>query len=704
VGVSATAKVASSAVGPRALSASEELLRRADWERLSDDERAALLRSFRPFPVPSGADATGDPAAIPDSDVQDWVANLVAAGFQAEPAQLIHAWLEHPASDVHLYVGGDAGQGRNSLVASFARQAMARRPAPPDYCYIPEPSSLGEAYLLALPAGTGEAFAKAIDQTLRTLTSAWAGDGDDNGSGASSPAPRPPLGQMVAQAFAPLEQSAPPSARPYLQRLRAAFDALATASSDLPVSYDDMPTWLVRSGASVAVGSGARSSAPVVAGTLIRDKLDDLLIHANGGVLILPATDLLVVDGAWLDCSAALTSRSMQIKSSWPPLPLTVRVALVGDSAAYNALANAPGDFGRLFRYEARCNPTADWTPASEAAYATLAAGVARRHGLPDFDPSGVARLVEEGARRVDSLNRSHLSTDLLLLHDLALEAGQAAQTRGGATTAGADVEAALQRRRILQGATAQRVRESILTGQEITPTAGAAIGQINGLGVFEFHPPEGNFAVPTRISATVSPGRDERLLDIERVAEQADADHVRGAMTVEGYLAYRYGQGRPIHLVSRIRFEQEHGTMGGDSASGAILFALLSALAQAPIRYCYAVTGAVGQYGEMQPIGDLNTKIEGFWVLCRQRRAQGERSEGGYGVVFPAVNARDLMLRAEVAESIAREGWFHLWPVSTVDEALPLLTGLPAAEIHARVEQRLQRFQDRAAQDRAAR
>jgi hypothetical protein len=709
--------MAKAAGRPQALSAAEDLLRRANWEGLSDLQRSALLESFRPFPAPAVADATSDPSAIrqaspqaiAERDVQDWVAALVAPSFQAEPAAIIRAWLDDAAPDVHLYLGGSPGQGRRSLVASLARQAMVKQPAPLDFCYIPEPSALDHAYLLALPNGTGDAFAKTIDQTLRTITGGWAGDDNDsdshNGQGASAPVPRPPLGQLVAHAFAPLEQSAPTSARPYVQRLRAAFDALASAQADLPVSYNDLPTWLVRASSSAAAGSAStQTGGPVVTGTLIRDKLDDLLIRANGGVLILPATDVLVVDGSWPSLAVALTSRTLQFKAEWPPLPLSVRVVLVGDSAAYNALATAPGDFGRIFRAEAWCNATADWTTAGEATYAALADGVVRRHGLPAVDPSGVARLVEEGARRVDGLNRTHLSTDLLLLHDLVREAGGVAGTRGATGTTGVDVEAALQRRRTLQGVNARRVREAILSGQEITPTAGSAIGQINGLGIFEFHPPEGNFAVPTRISATVSPSRDERLLDIEHEAEQADADHVRGELTVEGYLAHRYGQGRPINLVARIRFEQEHGTTGGDSASGAILFALLSALAQVPIRYSYAVTGAVGQYGELQPIGGVNTKIEGFWELCRQRRAQGEQPEGGYGVLIPAVNARDLMLRAEVATSIAREGWFHVWPVGTVDEAMAMLTGIPAAELHARVEQQLRRFHESGAPDRAGR
>ncbi|HET9109397.1 MAG TPA: AAA family ATPase [Ktedonobacterales bacterium] len=691
---------------PRSLSTVDELRRHADWERLTDAERSALRSDFAPLPASA---ATGEALAAMDvnTTIQQWVASLVAPNFQAEAAQVIHSWLSDASPDAHLYIGGAAGQGRHSLAATLARQALAQQPPLPDYCYVPEPGAMDRALLLAIDNGTGVAFTKAIDTALRQLTSGWSGDSDNDSDDANASASAPAAAlaaasltraQLIAHVFAPLQASTFASARAYVDRLRAAFDALVSDPADLPVTYNDMPTWLVSAASGGVANTSKATSAPVVLGTLVRDKLDDLLIRANGGVLILSASDLLAVDGAWLSLSVALNSRTLQMKPSWPPLPLTARVVLIGDNDAYNALANAAGDFTRIFRYETWCNTSATWNQRGEASYAAIADGAAQAYSLPAFDPSAVARLVEEGARRVGGLNRSYLITDLLLLRDLAMEAGRAARARGGATTTGADVVTALTHRRRLQGATAKRVREAILSGQANTPTAGSAIGQINGLGIYEFHPSEGDFAVPTRISATVSPGRDERLLDIEREAEQADADHVRGEMTIEGYLAHRYGQERAIRLVARVRFEQEHGTTGGDSASGALLYALLSALARVPLRYSYAVTGAVGQYGELQPIGGVNTKIEGFWELCRMRRAQGEQAENGYGVIIPAVNARDLMLREDVAEAIEKEGWFHIWPVSTVDEAMSILTGMPIAEIHSRVEQRLQQFHDNGA------
>jgi hypothetical protein len=694
-----------------ALSAIEDLRRSAAWSALTDADRTSLLGVFTPFPADAMASG-GAPAnaAASASALQAWIASLVTPALQVESAQVIRGWLEDATPSAHLFIGGPHGQGRTSLVATLARQAMAKRPAAVDYVYVPDPTALDQAYLLSLPLGEGKDFAGAIDHALRLLTSAWnadSGDGEsddnqqpsanannannanngNNGNGANGNGQRPPSkDEIVAAAFSDLDNSKFDSLRDYLKKLRTAFEALAAANMDLGVSYDDLATWLVK-------GTRGENGAPIIIGSLTRDKLDDLLLRANGGVLILPAMDILGVDGAWPALSMALSSGTLSVKSAWPPLPLNTHVALVGDGPTYNALAGSSGGFTSIFRYETWINNTVSWTPRAEATYAALADGVARFNKLPSFDPSGVAKLVEEGARRGDGMNRSYLTADLVTLRDIAVEAGRQALGRSASATSGQDVLTAMQRRRRLQGASAQRVREAILSGQANTPTSGAAIGQINGLGVYEFHPPEGNFAVPTRISATVSAGKDERLLDIEREAEQADADHVRGEMTIEGYLANRYGQSRPLHLVARIRFEQEHGTTGGDSASGAILFALLSALSQVPIQFSRAVTGAVGQYGELQPIGGVNTKIEGFWTLCRARRAQGEQSPNGYGVIIPAVNARDLMLNDEIAEAIINDGWFHIWPVATVDEALALLTNHSVVDIHARVEKRLQQF-----------
>ena len=699
-------KTPGTATGARAFGAIEDLLRRAEWEGLSEAERTGLLSGLhlpttltaRYGMAPTVAAKTPLGAPPANAPLQDWIAQVIAPRLQPEAAAIISGWLANPAADGHLYVGGRPGQGRTSLVAALARQALAQQPAPPEYCFVPNPDDLTRPQVLALPRGASASFGKALSQALGAIAQGW---DDARGAKAEENAP-PPLAALVAAQLDPLAASAPATTRDYLTRLRAAWDALAHAGDGLPFGGDDLPVGHIEPAPDIPAGAPADKGAPVVVVPLANTEMSDDLLRANGGVLILNAAEIGQAD--WNTLAIALKARALTLKAGLPAVPLAVRVVFIGAGDTYDALNNNSEDFARLIRHEVWCGGVADWTREAEASYAALLGGVAQYYALPAFDASGVARLVEEGARRGGGLNRSFVTTDLLLLRDLAAAAGREAQAQNAPATTGIHVETALQRRRVLQSVNSRRVLQSILSGQEITPTNGAAIGQINGLGVYEFHPSEGNFSTPMRISATVTPGREEQLIDVEHEAAQADADHVRGALTMEGFLARRYGLTRPISAVVRIRFEQEHGATGGDSASAAVLFALLSALAQVPIRNSLAVTGAVGQYGEIQPIGLVNTKIEGFWTLCRTRHAQGEQPPGGYGVLFPAVNARDLMLRAEVAQSIASDGWFHVYPISTVDEGLYYLTGVPAETIHSRVEQQLARFHALATSGRGGR
>jgi predicted ATP-dependent protease len=415
-------------------------------------------------------------------------------------------------------------------------------------------------------------------------------------------------------------------------------------------------------------------------------------LQGNGGVLVV--SDSIDFKGL----VQALLQREMSVQDGWPALPLSVRVILLGDSGDYDNIPDA------IFRYEAWAQDLVTWDRNTEATYAALSAGVAAYYGLPAPSPGAVARLIQEGSRRSDSINRTRLITNMLLLHDLTVEAAKLTRTRNGTTIPPEAVDAVLEQRRALQRFNVDFVHEAILTGENITPTVGTAVGQINGLAILEVHPWEAIFAIPTRISTTVAPGEGEHVLDVEREAGKTDDSHVRGLLAMEGYFIGQYGQEFSLSLAARIRFEQEQNSMGGDSASAAELFALLSALSNIPIRRSIAVTGAVGQYGEIQPIGGINFKIQGFWDLCRIRRQRGEQPEGGYGVIMPASNARDLMLRPVVAASIANEGWFQVWLANTVDEALPLLMGVPAATVHERAEQRLRHYAQLQAQGKRGR
>jgi predicted ATP-dependent protease len=695
-----------------------ELCRPATWDRLTEERRTTLL-------APYGAalealSAQPEIAAGSDALTQAWVADFTAVWLQRTAVEVIQGWLADAAPDAHLVVTGEQGHGRLSVVATLARRAMATQPAPPDYCYLPNPDDLTRSILLTLPPHTADPFAFLAEAGRQQALSDWAklraehaeghAEGGENGEEGAKPS--------VASYFAPALEAAPTLARAALARLLATLEGRLGMPFPPPMSEIEAPVahMRVRGEEMAAEGESESPTVPTAAGvgapviTCTRTPQDParLILRANGGVLIVAADVLLEREQAsqfWLALRSILRTGMISWKGAGSPsIPISLRIVVVGTDGQYYDLRRRAEDFGRFFRYKAPFETDVLWSeagamaPQAEAAYAALAEAVARRYGLLPLDPSGVGRLVEEGARRVGDRQRMRLTANLVALHDLAVEAGHFALERAGGMrvpelrATRADVEAIVERRREQQSSLGRLLRERLLAGREVVPTTGAAIGQINGLTVYSPRPIEGQVAVPFRISATVSPGR-ERFVDIEREAETGDESHVSGALTMEGYLAHRYGSQRQINVVARLRFEQEHGVTSGDSASAGVLFALLSALAEVPIYSARAITGAVGQYGELQTIGSVNTKIEGFWEICHQRRDAGERPEISYGILVPVANTQDLMLRREVARSIAEDGWFHVWPISTVDEGIPLLTNLVPDEFHARVDRRLQRF-----------
>jgi predicted ATP-dependent protease len=685
---------------PRARTTLGELIRRAGWEQLSPTDREALLRPYAPLTAQASAPADGE------SDRRSWVADFVSQHLQTRAVSVIHTWLEDAPSDAHLFVSGPEGTGRTSTVVTLARRAMAQRPAPPEYCYVPDPDALHRPRLLTLPPGTALTFAANLEPALEHITHAWATiwakvPEDD--------VQRAIAEQTLDKCLAPAARAAPeaPAAtEPYLQQLRSALAARIGTPFPPLLHAIEAPT---------ANTLKPPNGAPVIVALRTSTDVPRALYQANGGILVLAADDLLERSqptAAWHALRAALRADAEpQHSTGRPTIPLTTRVIIIGFHSQYYTFHRSATDFPRLFRYRASFEGKTEWTPQAEASIAVLAERMAHRHSLPVCNSGGVARIVEEYARRLLNDNRRYIPTDLTLAHDLAVEAGHIAQSRAQSAVAApivtnmsitqttrTDVEAALATRRSQQEAVARITQLNIFNDRRHVPTSGAETGRITGLAVSELSPDEGSFGIPGRISAAVSPGR-ERLVDIEREAKSADANHITGALTMASYLAWRYGRARPLSLVARLRFEQRHEKSAGDSASAAELFALLSAIAEVPIFCSLAVTGAIGQYGDLQPIGGVNHKIEGFWELCRARRTAGEQPMVPYGVLIPAANADDLMLREEVAESIAREAWFHIWPISSVDEGLPLLTGQPVAKLHALVEKRLQSFYEIAMQ-----
>ncbi len=411
------------------------------------------------------------------------------------------------------------------------------------------------------------------------------------------------------------------------------------------------------------------------------------LHRANGGYLVLDAERLLTQPYAWEGLKRSLRAGEIRIEppaeaQGWSgtltlepeAVPSALKVVLIGDRDVYYLLMEHDPDFADLFKVAADFDDDLPRTADSECEYARLMALLARSAKLLPIDRSGVARLVEEGSRLAEDAGRLSLNTRAL--SDLMREADHHARLRGLQATGRAEVEAALAARARRCNRYPLRVRESILDGTTLITTSGERAGQINGLVVVELAGER--FGHPVRITATVRMGEGD-VVDIEREAELGGAIHSKGVMILTAFLAARYARHQPLSLSASLVFEQSYAPVEGDSASLAELCALLSALTQIPIQQRFAITGSVNQFGEVQVIGGVNEKIEGFFDLCRERGL-----DGSHGVVIPAASVRHLMLREDVVEAAA-QGLFHIHAIRTVDEAMTVLTGMPAGEPDAK-------------------
>lgn len=407
------------------------------------------------------------------------------------------------------------------------------------------------------------------------------------------------------------------------------------------------------------------------------------LHQATGGYLVLDAHRLLTQPYAWEGLKRALRSRRIRTDSlaqmlslastislEPEPIPLDVKVVLVGERLLYYLLCEYDPDFSELFKVVADFEDELPRSGETTLQYARLIATLARREKLIPFDRSACARLVEEAARMAGDAER--LSTHMQGLLDLMREADFLARQAGAAQVSHAQVQSVIDARDRRTGRLRERIQDAILRGTVHIETSGQMTGQVNGLSVIELG--ESRFAHPTRITANVRLGEGE-VIDIHREVDLGGAIHSKGVMILSSFLATRYASSLPLSLTATLTFEQTYGQVEGDSASMAELCALLSALAGLPIRQSLAVTGSVDQHGRMQAIGAVNEKIEGFFDICARRGLTGEQ-----GVLIPQTNVKHLMLRADVVAA-CRDGRFHVWPISHVDEAIELLTGTPAGE-----------------------
>jgi lon-related putative ATP-dependent protease len=409
------------------------------------------------------------------------------------------------------------------------------------------------------------------------------------------------------------------------------------------------------------------------------------LHRANGGYLILDAHRLLAQPFAWDGLKRALKSGRIAIEppaeaQGWATqvslrpeeAPCSLKVILIGERHLYELLIENDPDFRDLFKVSADFSDEIPRTEENERYFARLLAGVGHEAGLPPFSAAAIARLIEEAARHSGHARR--LSLDIHFMADLMREAefhAQAGSAENWIIERPA-IDAALAARTRRASRYPSGVLEDMLEGSILISTEGERIGQVNALvvvevaGVIHGH--------PARITATARVG-DGDVVDIEREADLGGAIHSKGVLILTAFLAARYARQQPLSLSASLVFEQSYGEVEGDSASLAELCALLSALARVPIRQSLALTGSVNQFGEVQVIGGVNEKIEGFYDLCVARGLSGEQ-----GVLIPAASVTYLMLRPDVMEAVA-SGRFHIYPVMTVDETMEYLTGIPAGQ-----------------------
>jgi predicted ATP-dependent protease len=407
------------------------------------------------------------------------------------------------------------------------------------------------------------------------------------------------------------------------------------------------------------------------------------LHQASGGYLVLPVLEVLRAPFVYESLKRALQGRSIliedpgermgqpAIRSLRPePSPLDVKVALIGTPQVYQLLYTLDEDFHELFKVKAEFDSEMEFSEAAAEDYCAFICTLCDKEGLKPVDASGLARILEHGSRLAG--DRHKLSTRFAELADLVREAHFWAQKAGVRSITSDHVQHALEEKVYRSSLVQERVRELMAKGVVLVRTTGSAVGQVNGLTVLSLG--DYAFGSPVRITASVGLGRGG-ILDIEREARLGGPIHTKAVMILGGYLAATYAQDKPMTLSARLVFEQSYGGVEGDSASCAELYALLSVLSGLPVKQGLAVTGSVNQKGEVQAIGGVNEKIEGFFDVCQVQGPTGDQ-----GVLIPESNAQHLMLRPDVVEAV-RAGRFHIYPVRTVGEGISLLTGVPAGE-----------------------
>jgi lon-related putative ATP-dependent protease len=410
------------------------------------------------------------------------------------------------------------------------------------------------------------------------------------------------------------------------------------------------------------------------------------LHQANGGFIVIPVRELLLAPVSYQALKRALQNDEivieepaaamgfLSVKTLHPEaIPLKVKVILIGQPMWYQQLYQLDPDFRELFKVKADFDTSMERNEKAVKIYGDFVCTLTEKEDLLPLTVEAIAEVVDFSSRLADDQNK--LSTRFDVVSDIIREANFYAKKERKKTLKLIHIKKALDERFFRSSLYAEKVREYIKKGVILIDTKGEAVGQINGLSVFSLG--DFSFGQPSRITATVAPGRGQ-VIDIEREAQLSGPIQIKGVQILTGFLHETFGQDKPLSLSARITFEQSYGGVDGDSASSTELYALLSVLSGVPIPQRFAVTGSVNQHGHVQAIGGINQKIEGYFAVCKEMGLTGEQ-----GILMPESNVQNLMLKDEVIEAV-KAGKFHIHSVSTIQEGIELLTGIPAGEKQA--------------------
>ena len=405
--------------------------------------------------------------------------------------------------------------------------------------------------------------------------------------------------------------------------------------------------------------------------------------EANGGFLVIPIEELARNPGSYEALKRTILDQKLEIeelaarlgyistRSLRPePIPFTAKVILVGETRYYYMLYQADPEFKKTFKVKAEFDSTMERNPENVQEYAKFMCTLVNKEGLKHLDNTGIGSIVEYSSRL--AADQEKLSTQFTEISDIIREANYYAQTNGSKYITHEHVHQAIEAKIYRSNLIEEKLGEMIERGSILVDTDGEKVGQVNGLAVLGMG--DYMFGKPSRITASVGLGK-EGIIDIEKKAEMGGPTHTKGVHILTGFLTNRYAKKHPLSLTARLTFEQSYSGVDGDSASSTETYAMLSALSEVPIKQYFAVTGSVNQKGEVQAIGGVNQKIEGFFDLCKVRGLTGDQ-----GVMIPHSNVKNLMLREDVVEAV-KEGKFHIYPVETIDQGIEVLTGVPAGD-----------------------